>query len=220
MNAAVYPPAEPIRPALGMVGRKFGRADRPLTVNTPALVIGDWAAHPTGKTHELVVIRFAGDVHVRRVGGLARADGLPAGRGFARVVPRTTACSAARCRVARRDADAGRRIPAQGQLGNVPCSAGGVPGRTGSRIDFGARVIAALYVQDGGCYFGLPNVDPWPESRDARKYAGPWPVVAHPPCARWSKLAGLVEARYGRKRGDDGGCFASALASVRTWGAY
>ena len=54
MSAVVYPPAEVIRPTLGVVSRKFGRADRPLTVNTPALVIGDWAAHPTGKTHELV----------------------------------------------------------------------------------------------------------------------------------------------------------------------
>jgi hypothetical protein len=42
--------------------------------------------------------------------------------------------------------------------------------------------------------------------------------VAHPPCSRWCRLAGLVEARYGHKRGDDGGCFASALASVRKWG--
>lgn len=42
-------------------------------------------------------------------------------------------------------------------------------------------MIAALYVQTGGCYFGLPNVDPWDVHRDARKYDGPWPVVAHPP---------------------------------------
>lgn len=79
-------------------------------------------------------------------------------------------------------------------------------------------MIAALYVAEGGCYFGLPDVDPWPESRDARKYAGPWPVVAHPPCSRWCRLAGLVEARWGHKRGEDGGCFAAALASVRRWG--
>ena len=80
--------------------------------------------------------------------------------------------------------------------------------------------VAALYVQTNGCYFGLPNVDPWDEQRDARKYAGPWPVVAHPPCARWCRLAGLVEARYGErfKRGEDGGCFAAALAAVRKWG--
>lgn len=79
-------------------------------------------------------------------------------------------------------------------------------------------MIAALYVQTGGCYFGLPDVDPWDAARDARRYAGPHPVVAHPPCARWCRLAGLVEARWGHKRGDDGGCFAAALAAVRAWG--
>lgn len=79
-------------------------------------------------------------------------------------------------------------------------------------------MIAALFVQRGGCYWGLPGVDPWDEKRDARKYAGPWPVVAHPPCSRWCRLAGLVEARWGHKRGEDGGCFASALASVRAFG--
>lgn len=78
--------------------------------------------------------------------------------------------------------------------------------------------VAALYVAKGGVYFGLDGVDPWDEERDARLYDGPWPVVAHPPCARWSRLAGLVEARWGYKRGDDGGCFAAALRAVRTWG--
>jgi len=47
------------------------------------------------------------------------------------------------------------------------------------------RKVAALYVAPGGPHFGLSHVDPWPKSRDARKYAGPWPVVAHPPCERW-----------------------------------
>lgn len=79
-------------------------------------------------------------------------------------------------------------------------------------------MIAALYVAKGGCYFGLPDVDPWDEARDARLYAGPWPVVAHPPCARWCRLAGLVEARYGIKRGADGGTFKAALAAVRKFG--
>lgn len=81
-----------------------------------------------------------------------------------------------------------------------------------------AVMIAALYVQQGGVYFGLDDVDPWPEDRDARKYAGPWPVVAHPPCARWSMLAPVCEARYGIKRGDDGGLFKTALATVRRFG--
>jgi hypothetical protein len=79
-------------------------------------------------------------------------------------------------------------------------------------------MVAALFVDPRGCYAGIDGVDLWDEERDARLYAGPWPVVAHPPCSRWCRLAGLVEARWGHKRGDDGGCFASALASVRRWG--
>jgi len=84
-------------------------------------------------------------------------------------------------------------------------------------------MIAALYVETDGAYFGLDNVDPWDEARDARNYAGPWPVVAHPPCQRWGKLwAGqpLHIKRTGERKikGDDGGCFASALAAVRKWG--
>lgn len=80
-------------------------------------------------------------------------------------------------------------------------------------------MIAALYVETNGCYFGLDGVDPWDEARDARQYAGPWPVVAHPPCARWCRLAGLVQHRYPHlRKGEDGGTFAAALEAVRTWG--
>ena len=79
--------------------------------------------------------------------------------------------------------------------------------------------VAALFVHKGGAYYGLEDVDPWDEGRDARLYDGPWPVVAHPPCNRWAQpLAQVNQTRYGHKVGDDGGCFASALASVRRWG--
>lgn len=80
-------------------------------------------------------------------------------------------------------------------------------------------MIAALYVQRGGAYYGLEDVEPWAlPDRDAREYRGPWPVVAHPPCSRWCRLAGLIEARWGLVRGDDGGCFEHALATVRKFG--
>lgn len=79
-------------------------------------------------------------------------------------------------------------------------------------------MIAALYVDGKGCYADLDGVECWDEKRDARLYAGPWPVVAHPPCTRWCRLAGLVEARWGHKRGEDDGCFEAALNAVRTWG--
>lgn len=82
-----------------------------------------------------------------------------------------------------------------------------------------AGTVAALYVARGGCYYGLPDVDPWDRERDARLYAGPWPVVAHPPCERWGRYwFGGPSAKVRRKLGDDGGCFAAALASVRRWG--
>jgi hypothetical protein len=82
-------------------------------------------------------------------------------------------------------------------------------------------VIAALFVQEGGCYYGLPNVDPWDKARDARQYAGPYPVVAHPPCQLWGAMANVNYARWGgehNRPGNDGGCFEAALAAVRTWG--
>jgi hypothetical protein len=83
--------------------------------------------------------------------------------------------------------------------------------------------IAALYVETNGAYFGLPNVDPWDQIRDARKYAGPHPIVAHPPCQRWGKMwfgsPLTVKTTGSRKtKGDDDGCFAAALAAVRKWG--
>lgn len=84
-------------------------------------------------------------------------------------------------------------------------------------------MIAALYVQTGGCYFDVPDVDPWDEPRDARRYLGSFPVVAHPPCQRWGKLyAGqpLWIKRTGERKakGDDGGCFKSALTDLRRCG--
>ena len=85
--------------------------------------------------------------------------------------------------------------------------------------EFGtARTVAALFVEKNGVYSNLPGVDPWDAERDARLYDGEHPVVAHPPCGRWSMLAPLVRARYGYEIGSDGGCFASALASLRKWG--
>lgn len=81
-------------------------------------------------------------------------------------------------------------------------------------------MIAALYVETNGCYFGLEGVDPWDEKRDARLYAGPHPVVAHPPCQRWGRFAagGPHHSQPRRTPGDDGGCFEAALSAVRKYG--
>ena len=83
----------------------------------------------------------------------------------------------------------------------------------------GGDVIAALYVETGGCYFGLPDVEPWDQARDARTYAGPHPVVAHPPCQRWGRFwHGSTRKPHQFRMGEDGGCFAAALTSVRNYG--
>ena len=82
-------------------------------------------------------------------------------------------------------------------------------------------MIAALFVEKNGVYSGLDGVDVWDKERDARKYAGPWPVVAHPPCQLWVNFAALNYKRYGgdhNRPKNDGGCFATALHSVRLWG--
>ena len=80
-------------------------------------------------------------------------------------------------------------------------------------------MIAALYVAKDGCYWNLEGVDPWDQARDARLYAGPHPVVAHPPCERWGRYWGGAPRKPRQYAlGDDGGCFAAALASVRRWG--
>ena len=83
----------------------------------------------------------------------------------------------------------------------------------------GGGTVAALYVQQRGVYFDLPDVEPWDKPRDARRYRGPHPVVAHPPCARWGRYWGGAPTTWPRlKLGDDGGCFEAALSAVRSFG--
>ncbi len=83
--------------------------------------------------------------------------------------------------------------------------------------------VAALYIDPRGPYPKLLGPDLcWDEQRDARLYAGPWPVVAHPPCQRWGRYWSggpmLAKTPKAKLKGDDGGCFAAALAAVRKWG--
>lgn len=80
-------------------------------------------------------------------------------------------------------------------------------------------MIAALYIENGGVYCGLDGVDPWDESRDARRYTGPHPVVAHPPCKRWGRFFhGSTAKPHQFRVGEDQGTFAAALTSVRNYG--
>lgn len=71
--------------------------------------------------------------------------------------------------------------------------------------------VAALYVDPRGPYPKLPGVECWDESRDARLYDGPHPVVAHPPCGSWGALAHLYQR-------DDSDCGPRAVEQVRAFG--
>jgi hypothetical protein len=72
--------------------------------------------------------------------------------------------------------------------------------------------VAALYIDPLGPYPKLlgPKMC-WDEARDARTYAGPWPVVAHPPCGPWGAWSHLCFKQ-------DRDAFGVALAVVNRWG--
>lgn len=85
------------------------------------------------------------------------------------------------------------------------------------------RPVAALFVRADSIYKTMPGVDAWDIERDARLWPGGSPLVAHPPCKRWSMINGVVLSRYPHKAtefawGNDGGLFKYALDSVRRFG--
>jgi hypothetical protein len=73
-------------------------------------------------------------------------------------------------------------------------------------------LVAALYVGPRSIYKTLLGPEMcWDEARDARTYAGPWPVICHPPCGPWGAWAHLCTKQ-------DAGAFAVALGMVQRWG--
>lgn len=53
--------------------------------------------------------------------------------------------------------------------------------------------VSALFVRSDSVYFGL--CDAWDIRRDATRYRGPFPVVAHPPCRAWGRYSHLAKPR-------------------------
>ena len=73
--------------------------------------------------------------------------------------------------------------------------------------------VAALFVRADSIYKALPEVDAWDAQRDARLFAGPSPVVAHPPCRAWGRLSQFAKPRH-----DEAALGPWAVEQVRRFG--
>lgn len=71
--------------------------------------------------------------------------------------------------------------------------------------------VAALYIDPRGPYPAMPDVECWDAERDAENYAGPHPIVAHPPCGPWGQLAHLCTKQ-------DASLAPLAVDQLRRWG--
>ncbi len=77
-----------------------------------------------------------------------------------------------------------------------------------------------LFVMKNSIYKSL-GLDCYDAERNALTYTGNNPVVAHPPCQLWGKMAKINYLRWGgdhNKPGNDGGCFRFALDTVNRCG--
>lgn len=80
--------------------------------------------------------------------------------------------------------------------------------------------VVVLFVDKHSIYKSL-GVDCYDKQRNAFTYDGNLPVVAHPPCQLWSKMAIINFMRWGgehNKPGNDGGCFRFAFETVNRCG--
>lgn len=75
------------------------------------------------------------------------------------------------------------------------------------------RSVAVLFARADSHYKALPDCDVWDIERDARKWPGGMPVVAHPPCRAWGRLRMFANPRKGERL-----LATWAVRQVRTWG--
>jgi len=135
-----------------------------------------------------------------------RAHGLPCLRG--------AACLGAQ-------ASADPSTPGAGALCQTP--RGGSNRRPGGANKTGAPLagresknlgaVAALFVRADSHYKTMPDVDAWDIERDARRWPGGCPLVAHPPCRAWCRMRDKA-----RPRADEMELARQAVRWVRQFG--
>lgn len=77
----------------------------------------------------------------------------------------------------------------------------------------GLGTVAVLYARPNSIYKRLDGADVWDMERDARRWPGGAPVVAHPPCRAWGRLRHLAKPRPDEKE-----LALHAVAAVREHG--
>lgn len=73
--------------------------------------------------------------------------------------------------------------------------------------------VAVLFARSDSIYKTMRGCDVWDIDRDARKWGGGAPVVAHPPCRAWGALR-----YFARPRPDEKELALFAVAQVRKFG--
>lgn len=59
------------------------------------------------------------------------------------------------------------------------------------------RTVAILCASKKTAYREIPDLEIYDEVRDARTFTGDMPVIAHPPCRRWTKFGmAMTKARF------------------------
>lgn len=60
-------------------------------------------------------------------------------------------------------------------------------------------LVSVLFARSDSVYKSVPCCDVYDLARDALTFSGSLPVIAHPPCRAWSRLAHLAKPRPGEK---------------------
>lgn len=73
--------------------------------------------------------------------------------------------------------------------------------------------VAILYARQDSHYKAIPGCDVWDSVRDATKWRGGSPVIAHPPCRMWGRLRQFSKPRPGEQW-----MALDSVGFVRRWG--
>lgn len=73
--------------------------------------------------------------------------------------------------------------------------------------------VAVLFARADSIYKTLPDCDVWDAERDARRWPGGGPAVAHPPCRSWGRLR-----KFSKPREDERELATWAVDMVRAHG--